>query len=135
MKIILDSAVIAAAYAGRGLCSSLFELCLDRYSIIISNHILSGVYRFLHGKIKMPEGNASRIIESLREYCVVSVSRKLSEKVCRSKNNDTVIALALNSGAGYVVTGDRDLLEVSSYKTVKMISPRELWGIARERWE
>ncbi len=36
MKIVLDSNILVAAFATRGLCSSLLELCLDRYEIIIS---------------------------------------------------------------------------------------------------
>jgi predicted nucleic acid-binding protein len=34
MKIILDTNVIIAAFATRGLCSAVFELCLDRFEVV-----------------------------------------------------------------------------------------------------
>jgi uncharacterized protein len=132
MKIVLDSNVIVAAYAGRGLCSSLFELCLDRYEIIISDYILSEVYRALHEKIKIPKDKTSMIIDYLKEVCVVSKYEKLSGKVCRDRNDDDIIALALSNDVRYIITGDKDLLDMAKFKSVKMLSPRDFWGIARE---
>ena len=36
MKIVLDTNVIIAAFATRGLCSPIFELCLDRFDVALS---------------------------------------------------------------------------------------------------
>ena len=65
MTIILDSNVILAAFAARGLCASVFELCLDRYTILLSRHIFSEVSRVLQKKIKLPEERIALIINFL----------------------------------------------------------------------
>lgn len=135
MKIVLDSNVIVAAYAGRGLCESLFELCLDRYSIVTSEYILLEVQRALVEKIKLRKDDAGLILHYLREFCRVAVYEKLPEAVCRDRSDDDIIALAVSNEAPYIVTGDKDLLALKRYKTVTMLSPRDFWELARTRTE
>ncbi len=131
MKIVLDSNIIVAAYAGRGLCNSLFELCLDRYSIIISGHILTEVYKTLHNKLKMPRKNVQIIIDYLKEFCILSTYKKITENICRDKNVNDIIALAISNKVKYLISGDKDLLVLKKYKNIKIISPRDFWLIAK----
>ncbi|OHD66003.1 MAG: putative toxin-antitoxin system toxin component, PIN family [Spirochaetes bacterium RBG_13_51_14] len=131
MKLVLDSNIIVAAYAGRGLCNSLFELCLDRYSIIISDFILAEVYRTLNNKLKMPPKNVQIIIDYLKEFCDLTAYTKLNESICRDKNDNDIIALAISNNVDYLITGDKDLLILKKYKKVKIISPREFWLIVK----
>jgi len=131
VKIVLDSNIIVAAFAGRGLCNSLFELCLDRYEIIISEFILTEVSKTLHNKIKMPLQNIQIIIDYLKEFCVLSTYDKLSENICRDKNDNDIISLAVSNNVDYLITGDKDLLVLKKFKKVTIISPREFWVIAR----
>lgn len=132
MKIVLDSNVIVAAYAGRGLCNSLFELWLDRHSIIISDFILDEVRRTLNTKLKMPLKNVRIIIDYLKEICILSGYEKLTESVCRDKNDNEIIALAIKNSAEYLISGDNDLLILKKYKNVRIVSPRDFWKIVKD---
>lgn len=132
MKIVLDSNVIVAAYAGRGLCNSLFELCLDGHSIIISDFILDEVCRTLNTTLKMPVKNVRIIIDYLKEICILSGYEKLKESVCRDKNDNEIIALAIKNSAEYLISGDNDLLLLKKYKNVRIVSPRDFWKIVKD---
>jgi putative PIN family toxin of toxin-antitoxin system len=131
MKVVLDSNIIVSAFAGRGLCHSLFELCLDRYDIIISEYILSEVYRILHKKMKLSEDKVKIIDKFLKEFCTLSSYNELSDTVCRDKNDNNIIALTYSNSVTYLITGDNDLLTLKKYKSVKIISPRDFWSLAR----
>ena len=131
MKLVLDSNIIIAAYAGRGLCNSLFELCLDRYIIIISEYILDEIYRTLHKKLKMPLDNVQIIIEYLKEFCILSTYNKITENICRDKSDNDIISLAVENDVDYLITGDQDLLVLKKFKKIKIISPREFWVIVK----
>jgi predicted nucleic acid-binding protein len=43
MKVLLDTNVIIAAFAARGLSADVLELCLSGHTVIASEHILSKV--------------------------------------------------------------------------------------------
>ena len=132
MKIILDTNVIIAAFAARGLCSSIFELCLDRHTIIISEHILSEIQKNLKKKIKMPKAKCDMVIEYLREYCLVREIDELEGNICRDVDDLKILGLAKHTKPECIITGDKDLLVLKKFNSIKIITPREFWNISKE---
>lgn len=132
MKVVLDSNVIVAAFAARGLCGALFELCLDRHTIILSDFILAEVRRAFAQKLKMPQHSISKIESYLREICVLSSFDKITKNICRDKDDNNVIALAVSANADFIITGDKDLLVLKKYQSVRIVSPREFWKTEKQ---
>ncbi|HOO73406.1 MAG TPA: putative toxin-antitoxin system toxin component, PIN family [Spirochaetota bacterium] len=131
MKVVLDTNIIVAAYASRGLCNSLFELCLDRCSVIISDFILNEVKKTLAKKLKMPDTNVTTVIDFLKEFCILSSYSRLAESVCRDKSDNEILALAVSNNAEYIITGDNDLLVLREYNGIPIVNPRDFWGIVK----
>ncbi|MBI3796068.1 MAG: putative toxin-antitoxin system toxin component, PIN family [Deltaproteobacteria bacterium] len=52
-------------------------------------------------------------------------------KICRDPNDDYVIATALAAGVTYLVTYDKDLLDLNSYQDVRMIRPEAFIRLVR----
>lgn len=125
--------MIIAAFATRGLCSALFEVCLDRCTIIISEHILSEVSRILLEKIKMPTSKVKPILEYLREFCELHGYESLKENVCRDKDDDEILALAKSSKADHIISWDKDLLVLGTFNSIPIVSPREFWEILKRK--
>ena len=46
------------------------------------------------------------------------------EPVCRDPNDDHVIATALAVNAGFIVTGDKDLLDLRTHEKIRIVSAR-----------
>jgi len=131
MKLILDSNVIIAAFSSRGLCHSLFELCLTKHSIIISDHILIEVHRILHEKFKMPTKKVDEVIDYLKKFCETQGYKKLKENICRDKDDDEILALAQSASADYIITGDKDLLVLETFISIPIVSPWGFWQIVK----
>lgn len=133
MKVILDSNIYIAAFSSRGLCSSVFELCLDSTTIIISEHILSEISRIFSEKIKLPSEKLNDITDYLREHCIVKEYVKLNEKICRDADDDNILALAKDSQTDYIITGDEDLLILKKFDSIPIINPRDFWNIIKKK--
>jgi len=132
MKIVLDTNVIIAAFATRGLCSAIFELCLDRFDVVLSEEILKETSNHLNGKIKLPPAQCEAIISYLRKNCAVSEIDDVDKSLCRDKNDLHVLGLAKHSSVDYIITGDKDLLALIRYDCTKIVTPREFWGVTKE---
>jgi len=63
MKVVLDTNVIVAAFATRGLCAAVFQLCLTKYRIVLSEYILSEVAEGLANKIRLPHARDNSVFE------------------------------------------------------------------------
>jgi putative PIN family toxin of toxin-antitoxin system len=127
VKIILDTNVIFSAFATRGLAHAVFELCLQHHTIMISQSILKELEDNLTSKLKMPIEKSHEITSFLKEFCQVCEPAKLKKPVCRDRSDDHVLGLALAVEAECIVSGDQDLLVLSTYQTIPILSPRQFW--------
>lgn len=128
MRIVLDSNVIIAAFASRGLCSEVFEVCLSGHNIVISEHILSEVKTNLIKKIRLPESIVKDIVGYLRDETEKVKPLELDESLCRDENDNIIIGTALSGDAECIVTGDEDLLILKTYRGIDIVTPREFWS-------
>ena len=133
MKVILDANIVVAAFASRGLCESIFELCLDSHEIILSEHLLGEISRNLIKKIKLSKEGVYEIIELLRENATILIPEPLPPDTCRDPDDIKVLGLAISSGADCIVTGDKDLLVLKKFRAVPIITPRDFSVIIHKR--
>jgi putative PIN family toxin of toxin-antitoxin system len=127
MKLVLDSNVIIAAFATRGLCSSLFEYCLESCEIILSEPIIAEVEQNLRKKIKLPKSITIQIESYLRSTSTVIELADVDSSICRDKSDLAILGTAKAGGAKYIVSGDRDLLILKKYSGIAIIDPRTFW--------
>jgi len=132
MKIILDTNVLIAAFSSNGICSLLFELCINNYEIIISDFILNELSRNLKQKLKLPETKILEITTFLKEHCKILKYEKFAFQICRDKSDDEILALSKSCNANYLITGDKDLLVLNKYENIMIINPRQFWEIIKE---
>ena len=129
MKVVLDTNVLIAAFAARGLCHSIFELCIDQHEIVLSGQILTEVDANLERKIHLPTAVIQDLVQFLRDNTFVENVQQPACIICRDRSDDWILALAEQTNADYIVTGDQDLLILEKYGTIPIIQPRRLWEI------
>ncbi|MCD4755234.1 MAG: putative toxin-antitoxin system toxin component, PIN family [Deltaproteobacteria bacterium] len=124
MKIVLDANVVIAAFASRGLCESVMELCLHSHEIVLSEELLEEIVRNLRQKIKLPGNIVEDISKLLREQASMVSSVPLAAEVCRDPDDVKILGLAVAANADYIVTGDKDLLVLKKFQGVPSVTPR-----------
>jgi len=129
MKIVLDANVIIAAFAARGLCESIMEVCLSQHKIVLCDDLLDEILRNLRLKIKLPTNIVDNIGDFLTEHSNISIPVPLASDVCRDPDDIKILGLAIASNADYIVTGDKDLLVLKSFQGIPILNPRSFSDI------
>jgi uncharacterized protein len=133
MKVLLDTNVIFSAFAARGLAHAVFELCLEKHTILISETILSELSSHLIKKLKIPQEGVHLIIDFLRESCFLGEVAFVNNTACRDKKDVHILGLAEKIRPEFIVTGDEDLLVLKQYKNTLIVNPREFWEKEKKR--
>jgi uncharacterized protein len=133
VKVLLDANVIVAAFAARGLCTAVFELCLDAHDILMSTELIGEVGKNLRKKIRLPEATVSSILKLLQDNGRWHSPNPVSPKACCDPKDLHVLGLADAGGAECIVTGDQDLLMLGRFGSCKILTPRQFWNLIREK--
>lgn len=132
MKVVLDTNVIIASFATRGLCNAVFELCLDRFEIVISSFLIKEVETNLTKKLKLPHKLIREITEFLFENAKIIEIADIPQEVCKDPADARVLALVQKSDAAYLITGDKELLAIKKFGSSKILSPRKFWETVKK---
>ncbi len=129
MKIVLDANVVIAAFATRGLCESILELCFHSHEIVLSQELLDEILRNLRQKIKLPGGIVNDINNFLREHASIVSPIPLAADLCRDPDDVKILGLAIAAHADCIITGDKDLLVLKMFQGVPIMTPRSFSNI------
>ena len=132
MRIVLDSNVIIAAFAARGLCNALFEYCLESHNLVLCEELLGEVIEKLKNKIRLPDSIVQKIDIYLRTHASIVSPEIVDPDVCRDKNDLVFLGSALAGQADYIITGDKDLLTIGIFQGIKILKPRYFWSEMRK---
>jgi len=124
MRVVLDANVIVAAFAARGLCESVLELCLSDHELVLSEHLLTEVHRNLAGKLRLPAAVTRDIVDLLRRHGRLVEPADVAIGACRDPDDLPVLGVAVAAEADCIVTGDKDLLVLGQFRGVPVYSPR-----------
>ena len=124
MKIVLDANVIIAAFASRGLCESIMEVCLSEHEIVLCDELLEEVLRNLHLRIRLSTKIVDDIGDLLLDQANMINPVPLAPDICRDPEDVKILGLAVAAGANYIVTGDKDLLVLKEFQGIPILNPR-----------
>ena len=68
MRVFVDTNVLVAAYATRGLCADLLRLILAQHELVVSRQVLDELERALRDKIGLPEALIAEILATLAAH-------------------------------------------------------------------
>ena len=133
MKIFADTNVLVSAFTARGLCADLLEVILADHQLMTGEVVLKELERVLIKKLKVPESKVSNVMRFLRNQHVEPVPDRPSEVKVRDDDDRWVLESAIRAKADILVTGDKDLLDLSKeVPQLEIISPRGFWELLKK---
>ena len=132
MRVCLDTNVLVAALATRGLAADVVHVVLAEHDLLVPAVVLDELRRVLAAKFKLPAGRIAEIEAFFREHEVIPKPRQILDLDVRDRADAWVLASAVAGRAEVLVTGDQDLLVLDGKAPVRILTPRGFWEIARE---
>jgi putative PIN family toxin of toxin-antitoxin system len=127
LRVFLDTNVLVSAFTTRGICSDIMTLVLAEHQLALGETVLAEMSRILDRKMRMPTVSVEEAEALLRrEAVVVSHGADISLSV-RDPDDVAVLGEAIEGWVDVLVTGDRDLLEISDECPIEILSPRGFW--------
>lgn len=124
MKVFLDTNVWLSATIFSGLCEALVTECADRDWLLTSELVRQEAHEVLARKFpNVPNATALFDASWTEIPCVADVAEPAADADAR------LVAAAEAAGAALFVTGDQRVLGWGSAGTMRLVSPRQAWGI------
>ena len=124
MKVFLDTNVLVAAVATRGLCAEIFEIVIQSHELLSSREVVDELSRILREKLRTPEDIANAFVTLILDQAEMVVPGDATPSVA-DPDDVPILSAALNGRSEVFVTGDRALLEFEAHAGLKIVSPRQ----------
>ncbi|GAB2599751.1 putative toxin-antitoxin system toxin component, PIN family [Spirosoma areae] len=124
-KILFDTNVLISAFIFKKFPGEVYQYCAERYSLYTSEWMLEELTGILRGaKFKLPLSLQEDILLQVRaDAQIVSPTNDLPTD-SRDPDDNNVLQVALFIEANFLITGDRDLLDLENVSNTKIISPK-----------
>jgi len=128
VRVVIDSSVlIAAAISRAGVCAELLEEVMTHHELVLSEFILSEVRRKLRDKFRFPLIEVQQLARFLASVSTLVEPAEIPVGVCRDLEDLPILGTGIAGNAKLLVTVDKDLLALGSYRNVMIIKPGAFW--------
>ena len=127
MKVVVDTNVVISGVFFGGMPSRVLEAWRDGESdLVVSPEVLEE-YRRVGEELtaRFPGVSLAPFLALLVMNAEIVEAPGLSGQVSRDRDDDKFIACALAANCQTIISGDKDLLEVTGYQGLKVVAPRE----------
>jgi uncharacterized protein len=131
VRVCLDTNVLVAAFATRGLCADVLRTVLAEHDLVIGEVILAELRRTLATKLKVPADRIDAVVAVLSAVPIIPKPRTPASIDMRDASDKWILATAVAGAADVLVTGDRDLLVVAEDSPIPILTPRAFWELLR----
>jgi len=127
MKVFVDTNVLAAGFATRGLCSDLIREVLENHELVSSPAILAELRRIQREKLSVSEHQAQEILDFMVSVSLLSEPDLRASYQISDTDDIPHLSAAENAQCTVFVTGDKELWAVQTQSGMRILSPRDFW--------
>ncbi len=133
MKVFADTNFLVSAFATRGLSTDVFQLVLAEHQLMTGEFVLNELACVLTEKLNVPERIVRDAEDLLRRHHIEPLPDQPSEVQVRDEDDRWVLESALRAKADVLITGDKDLLDISKQlPQLNIVTPREFWELVQK---
>jgi putative PIN family toxin of toxin-antitoxin system len=125
-RVVLDTNVLLSALVFGGKPRQVIELLArDLIDVVISEEILTEMRRHVTNKFPTFADDLVKFEILLEQDAELAKLGSITITVCRDPDDNRIIETAVLWSCSYIVSGDKDLLVLESYKNIQILKPAE----------
>ena len=127
-KVVLDTNIYVSAFGFGGIPKQVFLLAEqeNRITVAVSSHILAELEKALERKLGQPGDEIVDIRQRVTTTAkLINPKRQTNILSPTSHPDNRILDLTVAFKADYLITGDRDLLDLKEYKGINILTPRQ----------
>lgn len=125
MRVVVDTNVYISSLLFKGKAREAYDLVIANAELYISDFISSELSDKLHSKFSISSKTVREIITSVLSVADNVPATTPLSKICRDADDNYILQLCDTIAADFLITGDKDLLILESYKSTQIISPND----------
>ena len=131
MKLVLDTNVFISGIHWTGASGKIIDAWLDdRFELVSSEEILQELARtLLNFKRPLSEKDILHWISLIAAKAIIVTPTINFNAVKADPDDDKFVNVAVEGNANYIVSQDRDLLDLKEFQGIKIIHPEEFLKI------
>lgn len=132
MRVVFDTNVLYSAIAAKGFCEEVVDEAVSDCITVWSDPLKQELESVLARRHKIGPATQAALT-AYADLCEFVEPQPLSERVCRDKDDDILLATALAGKVDIIVTGDDDLLVLKKFRGIRILSPRQFLELLERR--
>ncbi|MCY3987322.1 MAG: putative toxin-antitoxin system toxin component, PIN family [Gammaproteobacteria bacterium] len=129
---MLDTNVLIAAFVARGVCNDVFRIVLAEHQLLTSPPILGELERVLLDKLRIPADRIDEIVAFVAEHAQLVAPEHPADWPESDPSDRWIVASALAGSADVLISGDKELVDSSRGRSVRVLTPRAFWKLLRK---
>jgi putative PIN family toxin of toxin-antitoxin system len=126
-KVIIDTNIWISFLIGKELQNLRDLIANERIKLILTDQLIDEI-KIVTSREKLKKYfHPDKVAELISLLNIISEKIKIKkiQQICRDPKDDFLLALAKGSKADFLVTGDKDLLEIRLYGKTKILTVKE----------
>ena len=127
LRIVFDSNVYISALLFKGIPGNILEMAQkDKIVLVVSEEIIAETERILEDKFKWPRHNIDKFKRRLSDISE-NIKPGIKLEIIKERESDNrVLECAVSGDANLIVSGEKNLLKLKSYKNIPIVRPKYL---------
>lgn len=126
LRIVLDTNCLFSAFLSYNHSREVINLARKKKVILITSRILNAdLSELFHKKIDGEQLRINRFLNTLSILTSIVFPTDTLSVITRDIDDNRVLEAAIAGECDYIVTGDKDLLELKDYKGIKIFTPKD----------
>ena len=129
MKIFFDANVIISGFVSQGYSFDVIKDAVNKHEVYSTEYLLKETQKNLSTKFPLSHEAINSIINTVKKQFIEGKTANSVEKISRDPEDDQVLADAVTNEIDIIITGDKDLLVLKTYKGIRIIHPNKYWNL------